>query len=82
MHDKHHHPAPEGSGIERELHDPISDKLIPLAPLDLWLREPARLNPIVLALVDAGLAAAAALYHVALLLLGLVAYRRLASSGI
>jgi len=29
-HDKSH-----GEGIERELHDPISDKLIPLAPLDL-----------------------------------------------
>lgn len=56
--------------------------IAPLAPLDLWLREPARLNPIVLALVDAGLAAAATLYHVALLILGLVAYRRFASSGI
>jgi len=30
QHDKTH-----GEGIERELHDPISDKLIPLAPLDL-----------------------------------------------
>ncbi|HUO61786.1 MAG TPA: deoxyhypusine synthase family protein [Candidatus Acidoferrales bacterium] len=25
----------DGSGIERELHDPISDKLVPLEPLDL-----------------------------------------------
>jgi len=25
----------EGSGIERKLHDPVADKLIPLAPLDL-----------------------------------------------
>lgn len=53
----------------------------PLAPLDAWLREPAHLNPIVLALVDAGLAAVSALHHVALLLLGVVAYRRLAISG-
>jgi deoxyhypusine synthase len=29
-----HQPA-EGSGIERELHDPISDKLVALEPLDL-----------------------------------------------
>src|SRR3954465_12561856 len=33
MHDKHH--GDEGSGIDRKLHDPISDKLIPLQPLDL-----------------------------------------------
>ena len=25
----------DGSGIERKLHDPVADKLIPLAPLDL-----------------------------------------------
>ena len=25
----------EGAGIERELHDPISDQLVPLEPLDL-----------------------------------------------
>lgn len=34
MHDKHN-PAVEGTGIERELHDPISDKLVALEPLDL-----------------------------------------------
>src|SRR3954465_13786091 len=33
MHDKHH--GDEGSGIDRKLHDPVSDKLIPLQPLDL-----------------------------------------------
>ena len=33
MHDKH----TEGAGIDRKLHDPISDKLIPLEPLDLCL---------------------------------------------
>jgi len=32
-HGNHEHP--EGSGIERELHDPISDQLVPLEPLDL-----------------------------------------------
>ena len=31
----HHDPHGEGSGIERELHDPISDKLVALEPLDL-----------------------------------------------
>jgi len=30
-HEDHH----EGAGIDRKLHDPIDDKLIPLAPLDL-----------------------------------------------
>jgi len=34
MHDKHQH-GQEGAGIDRKLHDPISDKLIPLEPLDL-----------------------------------------------
>ncbi len=34
MHDKHN-PNQEGAGIERELHDPISDKLVALEPLDL-----------------------------------------------
>jgi deoxyhypusine synthase len=32
---KHDHQHDEGAGIERELHDPISDKLVPLEPLDL-----------------------------------------------
>jgi deoxyhypusine synthase len=31
----HGNPPHEGSGIERELHDPISDKLVALDPLDL-----------------------------------------------
>lgn len=53
--------------------------LIPLAPLDAWLRTPAHLNPFVLAVIDAALAALAALYQAAVLLLGIVAYRRLAS---
>src|SRR3954464_1812534 len=35
MHDKHHFNENEGTGIDRKLHDPISDKLIPLQPLDL-----------------------------------------------
>ena len=34
MHDINH-PGHEGSGIDRKLHDPVSDKLIPLEPLDL-----------------------------------------------
>jgi len=32
MHDKN---KPHGEGIDRKLHDPVSDKLVPLAPLDL-----------------------------------------------
>jgi deoxyhypusine synthase len=31
----HEHDKSQGEGIERELHDPIADKLIPLEPLDL-----------------------------------------------
>ncbi len=41
-HDKHGHPEKhgngaqsDGSGIDRNLHDPIADRLIPLEPLDL-----------------------------------------------
>ena len=33
MADEHH--KTHGAGIDRKLHDPISDKLIPLEPLDL-----------------------------------------------
>jgi len=32
MHDKHN---PHGEGIDRKLHDPVSDKLVPLTSLDL-----------------------------------------------
>jgi deoxyhypusine synthase len=32
MHDKHN---PHGEGIDRELHDPVSDRLVPLTSLDL-----------------------------------------------
>ena len=41
-HDKHNHPEKhgngshnDGSGVERKLHNPIEDRLIPLEPLDL-----------------------------------------------
>src|SRR5260370_42445906 len=30
-----HHNHPDGAGIDRKLHDPIEDRLIPLEPLDL-----------------------------------------------
>ena len=53
--------------------------LIPLAPLDGWLRSPGHLNPFLLALVDGALTAVAAVYQAAALVLGVVAYRRLAS---
>ena len=53
--------------------------LIPLAPLDTWLRSAGHLNPFVLAVVDAAMAAVAASYQAGVLLLGIVAYRRLAN---
>jgi len=53
--------------------------LMPVAPVDAWLRTPGHGNPVVLAVVDAAMAALAALYRVGVLLLGVVAYRRLAS---
>jgi deoxyhypusine synthase len=38
-HDKHgkqeNHGGTDGTGVDRKLHNPIADKLIPLAPLDL-----------------------------------------------
>lgn len=53
----------------------------PLFPIDAWLREPGHDNPFVIALVTALLAAAGSAYNVALLLIGVVAYRRFANSG-
>ena len=32
---KQNHAAHAGDGVDRRLHDPIADKLIPLEPLDL-----------------------------------------------
>lgn len=55
--------------------------VVPLASADDWLRAPGHGNPAILALVDAGIAAAGAAYHVALLLLGVIAYRMGASRG-
>lgn len=51
----------------------------PIMPLEVWLRAPGHLNPFVLALLDALLAAITACYQAAIVLLGVVAYRRLAS---
>ncbi len=33
-HDSHQHGNHEGAGIDRKLHDPVTDRLIPLEPLD------------------------------------------------
>jgi hypothetical protein len=52
---------------------------VPLLSADEWVRQPANLNPPVLALIDAGLAAAATVFHLGVLLIGVVAYR--ASKG-
>lgn len=54
----------------------------PLAPIDRWLRAPGHDNPFVIALVDAGVAAIGAAHSLAVLLLGIVVYRRLASEVI
>ncbi|NJR80255.1 hypothetical protein [Sphingomonas corticis] len=48
---------------------------VPLLSADTWLRAPGNENPFVLFLVDAGIAAAGAAWHVAALLVGVVAYR-------
>jgi len=53
----------------------------PLFPLDSWLRQPGHDNPFLIALVTMLLTAAGTIYNVALVLLGIVVYRRFASSG-
>lgn len=55
--------------------------VVPLASADDWLRAPGHENPLVLALVDAGVAVAGAGFHVAVLLLGVLVYRVGASRG-
>lgn len=55
--------------------------LAPLIGADDVLRSPGRQNPIVLALADAGMAAAASAYHIGILAIGIAVYRRLASKG-
>lgn len=48
---------------------------VPLLSADEWVRQPANLNPPVLAVIDAGLAIAASAFHLAALLVGILAYR-------
>lgn len=48
---------------------------VPMMSADDWLRAPGNGNPLVLSLVDAGIAAAGAAWHVAALLVGIVVYR-------
>lgn len=54
--------------------------LAPLIGADDVLRTAGRENPFVLALVDAGMAAAATAYHLGLLAIGIGVYRRLAGN--
>lgn len=54
----------------------------PLYTLDTWLRMPAHANPIATALVAAMIAAAQTAYDVALALVAVVAWKRLAKQGI
>lgn len=53
----------------------------PLLSLDSWMRQPGHDNQFLIALITALLAAAATFYNVALLLVGVVAYRRFSSTG-
>lgn len=53
----------------------------PLFSFDSWLRQPGHDNPFLIALVTMLLTAAGAIYNVALLMLGIVAYRRFGNSG-
>ncbi|MDF2494139.1 glycerophosphoryl diester phosphodiesterase membrane domain-containing protein [Sphingomonas sp.] len=53
----------------------------PLFPLDSWLRQPAHENPFLIALVAIMLTAASTIYNLALLMVGIVVYRRGVSSG-
>lgn len=53
----------------------------PLFSADSWLRQPDHDNPFLIALVTMLLTAAGAIYNVALLLIGIVIYRRFANSG-
>lgn len=50
--------------------------VVPLLSADAWLRAPGNENAAVLALVDALVTATGAAYHVAVLLVGVVAWRR------
>ncbi|MEH3046423.1 hypothetical protein [Sphingomonas adhaesiva] len=55
--------------------------VVPLMSADEWLRAPAHGNPLLLALVDAGVAGVGAAYAIATLLVGAVFYRLRVSSG-
>ena len=55
--------------------------VVPLMSADEWLRTPAHANPLLLALVDAGVAAMGAGYAVATLLVGAVFYRWRVNNG-
>lgn len=55
--------------------------VVPLMSADEWLRAPGHANPLLLALVDAGVAGVGAAYAVATLLVGAVFYRLRVSSG-
>ncbi|MFT3976803.1 MAG: hypothetical protein QM688_06790 [Sphingomonas bacterium] len=56
--------------------------LAPLIGADDALRSAGHRNPLVMALVDGGMAAASTAYHLGILAIGIAVYRRLASSGI
>ena len=54
---------------------------VPLMQADEWLRMPGNANPLLLSLVDAGIAAVGAIYATGTLLVGIIIYRVRASSG-
>jgi hypothetical protein len=55
--------------------------IVPLLSADEWLRQPGNDNPLVLSLVNAAVALLGGAYHVAVLMIGVAAYRRLARRG-
>jgi len=55
--------------------------IVPLLSADDWLRQPGNDNPLVLSLVDGAIALLGGAYHVAVLMIGVAAYLRLARRG-
>lgn len=55
--------------------------IVPLLCADEWLRAPGNDNPLVLSLVDGGIALLGGAYHLAVLMIGMAAYVRLANRG-
>ncbi|SEL29222.1 hypothetical protein SAMN05216382_1730 [Sphingomonas palmae] len=55
--------------------------IVPLLSADEWLRAPGNDNPLVLSVVDGGIALLGGAYHLSVLMIGVAAYIRLARKG-